>query len=437
MGNENGAPGGSNASDGSDNEGSFSSSDAGDLSSSSSGGPTRDGGNVGPIPGGSAGTPDTGDAPSAPEPPAPETFTDVEPGSWYEPGVLFCQQKKIMKGIAGTTLFGVGQSLTRAQMAVMMWRYADPEAAASYLGDADNETGMDDVESRTWYTAAANWSVENKVINGFPQDDGTFAFEPDVPVTLDQFCTIIANFNHVGPNYGTASLTRFSDSESVPQWAARGLAWCADKGLVSGYDRGGGIFELCSTAELPRERAATVFMRGYDVGVFDDGSAPLVSPCEDLGLSGYWFIRSASASSLSVGARSDGDVRLASANFSLSQTFTFSYDNGYYHIISLVPFASGSVALGTTGMDLGEFNPYDHYATGADGWHSHDANNMWDYGDVLHLPLSMRQRGDVISWEGHVAIYLGNDMIIDAYGPVDVHSMWSRGVPRGVLRFYQ
>lgn len=66
-----------------------------------------------------------------------------------------------------------------------------------------------------------------------------------------------------------------------------------------------------------------------------------------------------------------------------------------------------------------------------------NANNMWDYGDVLHLPLSMRQRGDVISWEGHVAIYLGNDMIIDAYGPVDVHSMWSRGVPRGVLRFYQ
>ena len=65
------------------------------------------------------------------------------------------------------------------------------------------------------------------------------------------------------------------------------------------------------------------------------------------------------------------------------------------------------------------------------------ANNMWDYGNVLHLPLSMRQRGDVISWEGHIAIYLGDDMIIDAYGPVGVHNIWSRGVPRGVLRFYQ
>lgn len=50
-----------------------------------------------------------------------------------------------MTGIAGTTLFGVGQSLSRAQMAVMMWRYADPAAASAYLGDADNETGMDDV----------------------------------------------------------------------------------------------------------------------------------------------------------------------------------------------------------------------------------------------------------------------------------------------------
>ena len=94
--------------------------------------------------------------------------------------MLFCQQKKIMRGIAGTTLFGVGQSLTRAQMAVMMWRYADPEAAASYLSDADNETGMDDVESRTWYTAAANWSVENKVITAFPK---TMARSPSNPTS--------------------------------------------------------------------------------------------------------------------------------------------------------------------------------------------------------------------------------------------------------------
>ena len=83
--------------------------------------------------------------------------------------MLFCRQKKIITGIAGTTLFGVGQSLSRAQMAVMMWRYDDPAAASAYLGDADNETGMDDVESRTWYTAAANWAVEHN-------QDGSYTF---------------------------------------------------------------------------------------------------------------------------------------------------------------------------------------------------------------------------------------------------------------------
>lgn len=152
LGSENGAPSelsapsGSDTFDGGNNAGSPSSPDGGNLSGSSSDS----------TPGGSPSAPDAGGTPSAPEPSAPETFTDVESGLWYEPGVLFCQQKKIMTGIAGTTLFGVGQSLSRAQMAVMMWRYADPEAAVAYLGDADNETGMDDVESQTWYTAAAN-----------------------------------------------------------------------------------------------------------------------------------------------------------------------------------------------------------------------------------------------------------------------------------------
>lgn len=814
---------------------------------------------------------------------SPAAYTDVAPGSWYEPGVLFCQQKKIMTGISGTSLFGVGRGLTRAEFAVMMWRYAEPKAAGVYRNDADNATGMGDVVSRTWYTAAANWAVANKVINGFPQSDGSFAFEPDEPVTIGQLCTIIANYNQVDSGYSTSSLARFSDRGDVANWAARGLAWCTDAGLVSGYDDGAGVFELRANEQLPRERAATVFMRGYDVGVFDDGSTPLAAPCDDLGLSGYWFIHPAFADGQLLAVTSgsnDANVSVAESRSQLSQTFTFEYADGYYHILcaesglaleaapgippspsnvtlgnatvqskrqrwagartqdgslrfqnlatgywlavggeqpgsnveaqarqdatystfalsaqedllsegiftvaskgdgskvldvagasaadganvqiwddngslaqkwqvkrvagqantytlqslcsgkqlaadaggnvaqhaadgsdaqawradvragfvaltnvgtghvldlsggstssgtnvqtwaangtdaqlfalretqplaeglyalclsgsdqvidvsegsldaganvqtwasngsgaqiwrasrsqdgsyslvnvgskmaldvcngsisagsnvqqynengtaaqkwrliyngdgtfALAAFVDSSVALGSsgkangsnvelvsrdraarfvfqtatmpdkvgyqnpsgyyqvssksvtlpdyasgyftyvtpsriapdatrqdcidtfidrayeytgtayrwnysmqpgvgvdciglvyqclyaTGMDLGEFNPYDHYATGSDGWHSHDANNMWDYGDVLHLPLSMRQRGDVISWEGHVAIYLGDDMIIDAYGPVGVHSMWSRGIPRGVLRFYQ
>ena len=88
---------------------------------------------------------------------------------------------------------------------------------------------------------------------------------------------------------------------------------------------------------------------------------------------------------------------------------------------------------GTKNFD--DFNPYTHYMT---GWHSHDADNMWNYGKVQHLSLSQRERGDVIYWPGHVAIYLGNDKIIEAFGD-DVHitSLWShRSSPTGVMRFF-
>ena len=90
------------------------------------------------------------------------------------------------------------------------------------------------------------------------------------------------------------------------------------------------------------------------------------------------------------------------------------------------------------GMDMGEFNPYDHYATGSNGWHSHDANNLWNYGAVAHVGLGDRMRGDVISWEGHVAIYLGGDQIIEANsGGVKISSLWAYGTPRGAMRFFQ
>ena len=100
-----------------------------------------------------------------------------------------------------------------------------------------------------------------------------------------------------------------------------------------------------------------------------------------------------------------------------------------------------------TGMDMGRggpddknaFNPYAHWYSGSSGWHSHDANNFWDYGKAKHVPLSDRQPGDLISWPGHIGIYIGDDQIIDAYPGYGVAqvSMWSHGTPRGCIRLYQ
>ena len=91
------------------------------------------------------------------------------------------------------------------------------------------------------------------------------------------------------------------------------------------------------------------------------------------------------------------------------------------------------------GMNLGEFNPWDHWRTGASGWHSHDANNFWNYGKAQRVSLKNRKKGDLIFWRGHVAIYMGNDRIIEAWPGTGVHetSLWAHGTPRGVKRLFQ
>ncbi|MEY8436193.1 NlpC/P60 family protein [Atopobiaceae bacterium 24-176] len=91
-----------------------------------------------------------------------------------------------------------------------------------------------------------------------------------------------------------------------------------------------------------------------------------------------------------------------------------------------------------TGMSMGEYNPYNHWVTGPNGWHSHDANNVWNNGKIQRLPIGSRQRGDLIFWPGHVAIYIGGDRIIEAWPGTGVRtaSLWAHGTPRGVGRLY-
>lgn len=90
--------------------------------------------------------------------------------------------------------------------------------------------------------------------------------------------------------------------------------------------------------------------------------------------------------------------------------------------------------LYATGMDVSPMNPYDHYNTPG---HDHYANDMWNNYRFQHLGIGDRQRGDIVCWPGHVAIYLGNDQVLEAYNPsvgVRITGMYNWGSVRGVLR---
>ena len=91
-------------------------------------------------------------------------------------------------------------------------------------------------------------------------------------------------------------------------------------------------------------------------------------------------------------------------------------------------------SLYATGMNLGRYNPWDHYYTPG---HNHYANDMWNDPRFLHLSFSQRRIGDLVCYNGHIAIYIGNDQIIEAASPkvgVRVHSVYVGYAIKGVLR---
>ena len=90
--------------------------------------------------------------------------------------------------------------------------------------------------------------------------------------------------------------------------------------------------------------------------------------------------------------------------------------------------------LYVTGMDMSPMNPWDHYYTPG---HDHYAVWMAESSKFKHVPFSERQRGDLIFYSGHVAIYLGNDTILEANLPsVRTSNVYAPGTVIGVARPY-
>ena len=133
-------------------------------------------------------------------------------------------------------------------------------------------------------------------------------------------------------------------------------------------------------------------------------------------------------------------TRLDCVNAMITRAYDYAGTTPYIWDYSCAPGVGVDCAglvmqcLYATGMDLGRYNPWDHYYTPG---HDHYANDMWNDPRFKHLDFSQRQRGDLICYNGHIAVYIGNDQIIEAASPrvgVRVHSVYVGYAIKGVLR---
>ena len=114
-------------------------------------------------------------------------FKDVKKGSYYAPAVAWAVDKGIITGYNSTT-FGVGDPLTREQVAVILYRYAGspsvPNVTETLWHFADR--GRINTYART----AAAWAYQNEIITGKGLE-----FVPQQNASRAQIATIVTRMD--------------------------------------------------------------------------------------------------------------------------------------------------------------------------------------------------------------------------------------------------
>ena len=125
-----------------------------------------------------AGEPDTGKQVNP--------FTDVADDAWYTKAVIWAANNGIVNGVAKNT-FAPDDSITREQIAAMLYRYAGAEAAKE-----DKLSAFPDAAKVSdWAKEALNWAVASGLINGVADANGTASLEPQATATRAQIATIL------------------------------------------------------------------------------------------------------------------------------------------------------------------------------------------------------------------------------------------------------
>lgn len=105
-------------------------------------------------------------------------FDDVPEGEWYTDAVLWAYQEGITSGYANGR-FGVGDSITREQLALMLYRFADMKGYAVNYTDTVLDGYSDKTDISSWAIKGLKWAVTQGVISGKDYDGDVQAAPQD------------------------------------------------------------------------------------------------------------------------------------------------------------------------------------------------------------------------------------------------------------------
>ena len=180
-------------------------------------------------------------------------FADTGEDLWYSEAVRWAWRHGVMTGYAdGSGSFGTNDSLTRAQMAAVLYNVAGKP-------DADMSGLPGDCDGGAWYATCVSWALETGVFNGY--GDGS-SFGPDDPLTREQAACVLMNAASVlGADVSARTdLSAFPDADEVSPWASDALSWAVAEGVLSGVETADGARELQPTRACTRAAMAALMM---------------------------------------------------------------------------------------------------------------------------------------------------------------------------------
>ncbi|MBE6686503.1 MAG: hypothetical protein E7591_04640 [Ruminococcaceae bacterium] len=120
-------------------------------------------------------------------------FIDVNAKTWYGSSVIWASTEGFVKGI-GDGCFGVGKALTREQLAVILYRYA--EAKGMDMTKKSDLTYCNDLETiSTWATDSCAWAIKAKLLGSTSETENLIS--PKMTVTRAQAAKIFMSFDSI------------------------------------------------------------------------------------------------------------------------------------------------------------------------------------------------------------------------------------------------
>lgn len=176
--------------------------------------------------------------------------SDVAAGDWFvESGTFdYVVIRGIMGNYSGTNHFGPYDTITRAQVATILWRLAGSPASSV-------SQPFSDADPNEYYYNALCWAKEIGVSTGY---SGTDSFGPNDPVTREQLATLFARYASVVDGRDTSSdcsaMNSKNGADEVSDYAREAMGWAVDTGLIAGVNgtdlEPGGTAWRASMAEM-------------------------------------------------------------------------------------------------------------------------------------------------------------------------------------------